>query len=1397
MNLNKLRLLRNCVTPAWVTRKSWSPGKCPGVFYPVLLLVMGMSSLAYSQQIVDEWSTSHGALNAVPDDPATTLVDESVATEVVNGAGIITAVTDSDGLGERDVRVEFISGGSGGQTTSSAGSGNLDHGEVDSRGNTFIIWDGEDGSAAAATFDGSNNVSGGGLDTTGLRGTGSSGLNLEQACPGAQDSFALIAGDSDNSLDYDVVIDIFTDDDSWSSLSKTEIDDGLTSILTFPFDDFVAQGSDANGADFTNVGAIRMRITPAGQDVDLKVLTPFFTCGIDLGDAAAELEVTIPDVDTFTDFVDSRVSPANGPAGNSGVIENAHHAIFGPRLGPSVDAESQTAPPNVAGVNGAAQASRDDNTGINDNDGVTFPSLLDLNAGDAFPVEISVQNVLDSDGALLCGWIDFTDTDQLSDFGFQNDDNAVVQSDGFRGERLCTEVNTTNCAGTEPDLTCTLDFVIPGNWNGDNGDPGGTDDAFLSRFRVTTDWADEAEATLGGFASDGEVEDYLISSSTLPVSIHSFESKYDSEGLVLEWGTVSETRNVGFFVWGDLGNGLELLTPEMIPAKAVDPVRPHRYQVTVPGVFEGQVGDLAVTAVDYDGDEEVYGLFQAGQAYGKKFDPAPVAWNRIGANVRARLSEHAAAAARGLKDQKRQGSKLVAYARDAGREDSVAAVDVRTDAVGLHEVSWSDLADAGLDLAGVDSAEIAVTLKGQPVARDITFNVASQRGQARHSASLGASVDQSRGPTTFGPGDVIRFWTVEPTLPDALYLDNYSYRISVNPELAHSAGIETTKPKSGPATHLEVIEQDIDNQYHFANPLEDPWFAARLRADTNNVYETQFMVDDALRIDQPGTLEVVAGGFTDFPESPDHQLQVELNGEVLADVRFNGLVEKRIVADVPAGLLRPGANTVQVIAPGGTDAAFDVSIVDKVTLRYPRALVARQDRFLARNAAPEGGLTVSGFLTTDTVAYAWDGRDLTRLAREQFSRGTVRVPTLDSTNADYWISAAGAVHAPQDLSPVLGNDLLAGVSGDFVIIAHRAFLPLSPDEPHPLNDYLAAKQDEGWTPAVFDVQQIQRQFGYGMTLPEAVTNFLREASARFAFDHVLLVGSDSYDYSDNLGLGSISFIPTRYAPTRAIPHTPSDNLLGDIDGDGVSDKALGRWPVRSMGDLSAIVDKTLDWSGDPAAIANAAWVADSQDPNQPSFAAQVQRMVDPLLNAGWMENSIQQILLDEVEPPPGTSVVDAARRTYFDRLESSRSLSGFVGHGAPSMWTFQGLLTPDDLADLYNEGAPTLIGTLTCYTSYFVSPFNDTVAHRWMNGYREDAQGNRIDGVPNGAVAIHGAATLSNYDQNGWFAREVLNKQLAGQTLGQAILKVRHESAPTSDQVINWNLLGDPTLTLD
>jgi len=1006
-----------------------------------------------------------------------------------------------------------------------------------------------------------------------------------------------------------------------------------------------------------------------------------------------------------------------------------------------------------------------------DEDGSLLLPSGSFGPGDVFTVEALVTNLTGAD-ALACGWIDFN--------GNGTFENADTVSGSTNAERTCTPVPAgANSTGETPD-TVALDFIVPEDF-GPPLNPAG----HHARFRIASDWSDASAATPLGPAGNGEVEDTLISSSTLPVSIASFASRDVAGGLEVVWQTVSETRNAGYQLWGERrdgsGQGIELLA-DTIAAVDGDPTTPRRYRHVIEGLDSRDLRDLAVVAVDYSGKQEVYGLFEPGRAYGRDAMPGALDWRSIGRQVDQRRARHETAG---------RSPRLAFGYSNAGS----AAVDVRVDQPGVQELRFEDLAAAGLDLTGIAPETIAVSVNGRAVARDVVLaDAASGRGAA---SSLTATRGMSPA-AGFGPGGVIRFWGEAPALPEALYVDQLVYRVAVDPDQARPVEIVSRKGAPGAADYLHWVREDRDLAYSFGVALDDPWYAARLRADRNNEYVTTLDVDPALVRGTPAVLQVVLAGLTDFPESPDHHVVVEVNGRVVEERMFDGQAVERLEIDLPPGSIEPGGNEVRIIAPGGTAAAFDLFVVDTLALGYRRAPMAGNDRLLLEGIDGQG-VAAQGFSDGDMLAYARRNDALVRLATTTFSRGSVQVPALAGTSADYWLSTRAAVHRPEVLGGVDLPDPLAGIErADLLVIAHPAFLPVDADEPHPLNDYLAHRRAEGWEPAVFDITSLQAYYTGGMPLPGAVTRFLQAADKRLEYEHVLLVGGDSYDYTDNLGLGSISFIPTRYAATQFIPHTPSDNLLGDLDGDGVSDKALGRWPVRTFGDLQAIVTKTLDWDGQMRGSQAAVWVTDSQDPRQPSFVAQAERMLEPLIGQQWPGGAVERVYWEDVIPRPGLSLADSARAELFEALEQGRAITGFVGHGAPSMWTFQGLLKPDDLAGLDNVGKPTLITTMTCYTSYFVSPHNDTVAHRWMNGFRLDSAGQPIPGAANGAVAVHGAATLSDYGDNERVARDVLNAQLDGKTLGQAVQRARQRARALGfdDQVVNWTLLGDPTLKM-
>jgi len=1379
----------------------------------LLLIGLALSGAVQAQGVVvDEFSTSH-IFNAIGPAPVTTTGFASDAATILGT--------------ERDVEVQILVGGGGEQTTSNAGSSGLGHGETNNaRGQSRITWDGIDADAAGAVLDGNNNVSGGGIDLTGL-----GGLDLQGNCGSPAPGLYFLAGPSDNGNNYDVTVNVYTDTDEWSSLTRTKTGTNPLEVLEYAFADFSDQGnSGTSGADFTNVNAIELIIEVTGLGTDLNIKSPIFACEVDLGDAPDD-SVSAPFGTTYETLLfefQFVFPPANVRAGPS-------HAISGPWMpdisnaiglpGANDTDGEDDGQPNATATGDDADADPGDTP--DDEQGVTLANFADFQAGGPpfqavqcdgqavgnsyYCAAVRVANPLD-EAAQLVGWVDFNG-DGFFGSDCDTTDGTVKQPGGASGrdcERSAAQVmiGTTglaNFGGTcsaassaGGTLVGSVDFSagnIPGNCEGivivrwDLGDDTEvttvTTDETFSRFRITSDTGrgffgsgpalpgSPTEPVHYGLQSSGEVEDHRVPAGFVPVSIHAFESLSIRSGLQVSWSTVSENENIGFYLWGDTGRSLELLTPNMIASQSTDVMATTAYSVVVPNQLARSVRQLMITAVDIHGNEELFGLFEPGKAYGREAVARPIDWSALEAAVAARLS------ARGFEQKDRVWR--------APASGAISAVDFRVDQTGMQRIGYQDLLDAGLDLAGVDPAEIAVTVDGRPVARRIhRFDDGGLQPLRSGNAARGGS---------FGSSHVIDFWGELPDFPDAMYVDAYNYRISVDPASVVDVERHAGERLLGTATvHWVRSELAEDNHYAMGSPLSDPWYMKLLRADhATGSFQASLAVDARARVDQGASLEVVLAGVTDFPEAPDHRVELWVNGQQVDSIDFDGRMVKHLVSDLAPGVFQTGANQVEVRLPGGTGVPADLVYLDSLALVYAVPIEVANDRVLIDDVAPDHGLQVARVSAGEHLAYSFDGQRLVQLPVRSTRAGVLEVTPPRGAGLQHWVSAADALHRPQAVGGV-GEPALFSASSDFLIIAHPAFLPATPWDNHPLNEFVARRSAEGWRVGLFDLAAIQQHYSNGMPLPQAITRFLQDAETRFGFEHVLLVGSDSYDYQDRLGLGSISFLPTRYAATRYVRHTPSDALLADLDGDGLGDKAIGRWPVRSLDDLASIVTKTFDWQDNMAAGRSAVWAADVDDPSLPAFSSQAARLIQPLVEQGWPESELNTVLMG------GDHFASAAeaRAEFFALLEQGRTLTGFSGHGSAGMWTNQGFLVPEDISALHNEGQPTLIGTQACYSSYFVSPHNDTVAHRWMNGYRTDAQGSPIAGATNGAVAVHSASTLSNYLQNEAYSRWVIEHQVSGHTLGQAVQLARQQANQQgmADLVVNWVLLGDPTLRL-
>ncbi len=143
----------------------------------------------------------------------------------------------------------------------------------------------------------------------------------------------------------------------------------------------------------------------------------------------------------------------------------------------------------------------------------------------------------------------------------------------------------------------------------------------------------------------------------------------------------------------------------------------------------------------------------------------------------------------------------------------------------------------------------------------------------------------------------------------------------------------------------------------------------------------------------------------------------------------------------------------------------------------------------------------------------------------------------------------------------------------YLIISHPDFIG-------GLQPLVPARQAQGLTVSVVDVNDLYAQYTYGIFDPQAIKQYIAYAAKNLGTQYVLLVGGDTYDYRNYLGKNSISFIPSLYVTTGPIAKfVPADPLYADLNGDNVPDLAIGRFPVRTTAELTMMVNKTLAYAG--------------------------------------------------------------------------------------------------------------------------------------------------------------------------------------------------------------------------
>ncbi len=854
--------------------------------------------------------------------------------------------------------------------------------------------------------------------------------------------------------------------------------------------------------------------------------------------------------------------------------------------------------------------------------------------------------------------------------------------------------------------------------------------SIATRWRITNAAGQGGNNSFAG-ASTGEVEDFIfVSDDAVPVSLAWLVSSLNDgpdQDMVVRWATASETGNVGFrFI--DAISGLPL-HQGLIESTVVDSDEVTEYEAHV----ARPQGMFYVEDVDIFGTAERHGPFAPGVEVGSRPVLEAIDWTGIRAELEVRES------------------------RESGQPQSGVPLRLETDVAGVHRLTHADLLAAGYDLAGISTDQLALTAGGDPVA----FHT-----------SAGA---------TFEAGDWIEFIAA----PSPTKYSRYNvYKLHVDHPDAHRRIADAgAADASQPAVsiHTEVAKVGSARRYGVSSPLADPWFDTQMTVTTApKRWDFAFPVDLRDAAAAEATLQLLSYGITQFSDTQDdHHLIVKLNLQPVADLWFRGreLIDLEIAFD--ASLLVDGDNLLTLEMPADTGFSADVIAFKSAEIRYQRILQTRANELVFDVAGSR--VALQGSVPEDVVIYRESPRDVVRIdpamlldsifgagfeAGEQASQTGLQLPGL-AQGAQFHVRSAATLPAPRVSLGRATVDLMS-TPADYLILAHPQFV----DAVEPLANF---HRQRGLTVRTIDVRDIYSQYAGGLADAHALQRFLRDAAGPLGYRYVLLAGGDTYDYRNDLNVGSVSFVPTLYAPSSVFAnHAPSDGMLVDLTGNRVPDRAIGRMPARTVGEMETMVAKTLTYYGRDYRR-RVALAGDERDGNL-NFSAQSEQFIDDL-GPDW---SVRRSYLDQ-------TTVALARDQIIAAFDEGQSLLTFAGHSASSLWTFKGLFSASNVALLAPLNRPTVVAQWGCWNTYHVNPTYNTMGHAFMLAEAK------------GAAAVLGSATFTYASSSTAFGT-VLMPLLADPqySIGEALMLAKQAFDPEvyRDVVIAWTILGDPALTV-
>ncbi len=843
----------------------------------------------------------------------------------------------------------------------------------------------------------------------------------------------------------------------------------------------------------------------------------------------------------------------------------------------------------------------------------------------------------------------------------------------------------------------------------------GTDGALDSDFSPLTAFSPVITLLSGQHNPDidGGLFDTLVYAS-----IEGVTGDLDSGTPVLGWRTSTEHGTAGWYVEREVSEGVYERVSEYLPAVG-STLEGARYGWPDAGASAGGSYRYRIVEVEARGGLRVS-------------DPYEVTYpeSKVGRRALAGATQYSAE----VIPYEPVVAPLSREKLVVGSGSAVEAVKVYVKVTGLQRVTAAQIASVlGVSEATVASGPVRVEHLGQAV------------------------------PVLRAGGDVVFHGEAY----QSMYTDQNVYRIVLG--AGRGVPTESTTAGSGPATTfmetLPLERQLVLYSDIFEDAGDDIWLWYRIISGLTQPFTTSVTLP-GLVSGTGGELKVRVKGGSQTSGNGMHGYRVELNGTVLGRAVFFGLEAHEMTLPVPGGAWTTGANQLRVVSEPPAGVTYDHIYVDRFEARYVRSLTASTNRLVFTASA--GPVKVSGF--SNASIEVWDITD---------SRNPVRLTGADVASegggwsVNFTAPRSGRYTATaSNVVPVVAawyaNDLKDNTQRVDYLVIHGAGLSAGAEA------LAADRASKGLRTKVVSVESVFDAFNHGIRDGRSIKAFLGYAYRQWETGprYVVLAGDGSLDYLNRTGAGD-SLVPT--APEGS-PNGVygSDHGLGDINGDGYLEMAVGRIPVTSAAQLSDYVSKLQNFEQGGSWRDQVVVSTDNSDQGG-----------DYLGNGNELSARITSKVVSRADIT--TLGATGASTMLKDGLGSGSELTVYIGHGDLLKFAHEGIFLTNDVPSLLNSSHPGVVMALGCLMGTHSQPGTVTI-------------GEKLVVSTSGASAMIGCSTLVNNNDGNVLGALLVDELYTDGTdrLGDALVNAKNSQVGvlTHRGMKSYQLLGDPTLAV-